>query len=112
MKIEALNARHGVAQYHKEAIVNKRTLLATATLTALVLTVGTLHPTPVGGAAELASATQPAAALDMLQTVEAPAAPQWGRAFGLGIAFSIASTVVCSAFMGPGGIACGITGAL
>ena len=91
--------------------MNKRTLLATATLTALVLTVGTLHPTPVGGATELASATQPAAALDTLQTVEAPAAPQWARAWGLGFGWAVFSAFVCAAFTGPGGIACGIAGA-
>ena len=90
--------------------MNKRTLLATATLTALVLTVGTLHPTPVGGTAELASATQPAVALDM-QAVEAPAAPQWGHAFRLGLAWGVLSAFVCAAFVGPGGIACGIAGA-
>ena len=61
--------------------MNKRTLLATATLTALVLSVGTLHPTPVSGTAELAAPAQP---LDpqTAQSAENPTSPQWGYAWG------------------------------
>lgn len=90
--------------------MKKRTLLVTATLTALVLSVGALQATPVEGAAEPAAPT-PISAEGTPQAVETPAGPQWGHAFGLGTPFSIASTLVCAFFSVAGAIACGLAGA-
>lgn len=106
--------------------MKKRTLLATATLTALVLSFGTLQPAPAAGAAALAAHAQPldalAAPLDALAqpldalAAEAPAAPQWGYFWGWeseeALLWGIVAAVFCSPFAGPGAIACGITGAL
>lgn len=94
--------------------MKKRTLLAAATLTALVLSVGALHPAPVEGAAEPA-ALAPVSAEGTLQAVETPAGPQWGWVWGYegneSMAWAIVSAGVCSLFLGPGGFACGVTGA-
>ena len=91
-----------------------RTLLATATLTALLLSVGTLQPAPIEGAAQLALQTQ-LAAPDSPQSAEGPAAARWGAAFGFEsegtFLWGVLSAIVCGVFTGPGGIACGITGA-
>ena len=88
--------------------MHKRTLLATATLTALLLSAGTLQTAPTGVEAELAPH---ALATQTMQSSEAPTAPQWGAAWGWGFGWSVVAAVACSAFTGPGGIACGIAGA-
>ncbi|MCY4616242.1 MAG: hypothetical protein OXC71_07625 [Chloroflexi bacterium] len=88
--------------------MHKRTLLATATLTALLLTVGSLQTAPTGVETELAPH---ASGLQTMQAAEAPAGPQWGEAFGWGLWWGIAGAITCSAFSGPGGIACGIAAA-
>ena len=87
--------------------MHKRTLLATATLTALLLTAGSLQTAPAG----VEELSPPALSLQTMQPAEAPVGPQWGEAFGWGLAWGVLSAVVCSAFSGPGGIACGIAGA-
>lgn len=100
--------------------MKKRTLLATATLTALVLSSGALQPVPIDGAATLASYAQPldAQLLDAQapSTVGHPTSPQWGWVWGWGgnesMSWSVIGTLVCAAFTVPGAIACGITGAL
>lgn len=88
--------------------MHKRTLLATATLTALLLSVGSLQPVPTGVDAELAPH---ALGVQTVLSAEAPAGPQWGEAFDLGFWWGVVSAGVCASFMGPGGIACGIAGA-
>ena len=88
--------------------MQKRTLLATATLTALLLSVGTVQTAPAGVGAEPAPH---ALAPQTMQSADAPAGPQWGAAFGLGIKWGIAAALVCASFSGPGGAACGIAGA-
>ena len=88
--------------------MHKRTLLATATLTALLLSVGSLQTAPAGVEAELAPH---ASGLQTMQAAEAPAGPQWGAAFGWGLEWGITAALVCAAFSGPGGAACGIAGA-
>ncbi len=94
--------------------MQRRRLLATATLTALLLSIGTLPTAPAGTAAEPASHTQPAAP-HAPWTADGPAAPQWGAAFGFDTEesfwWSVAGAIVCSFFTGPGGIACGVAGA-
>ena len=91
-----------------------RTLLATATLTALLLSVGTLQPAPMEAAAQLAPHTQ-LAAPGTPQSAEGPAAARWGAAFGFEAEgtfwWGVVTAVVCGVFTGPGGIACGIAGA-
>ena len=87
--------------------MQKRTLLATATLTALLLTAGSLQTAPAG-AEELAP---PALSQQTLQSAEAPVGPQWGAAWGWGFGWGVLSAIACAAFSGPGGIACGIAGA-
>lgn len=95
--------------------MKKRTLLATATLTALVLSFGTLQPAPAAGAAALAAHAQ---ALDAPAPLaaEAPASPQWGYFWGWeseeALLWGIVAAVFCSPFAGPGAVACGVTGAL
>ena len=87
--------------------MQKRTLLATATLTALLLSVGTLQTAPTG--VEAAPAPHEIG-LQTMQSAEAPA-PQWGVAFGFGLKWGITAAIVCASFSGPGGVACGIAGA-
>lgn len=89
--------------------MQKRTLLATATLTALLLSVGTLPTAPTGFEAAPAHHD---IALQTLQSAEAPAGPQWGAAFGFGLKWAVGAAFFCGAFSGPGGIACGVAGAL
>ena len=91
--------------------MKKRTLLATATLTALVLSFGALQPAPVEGPAELASHAQP---LDApAPAAEAPASPQWSYFWGMdreeAAVFGIASVLTCAPFIMIGAIACGAT---
>ena len=88
--------------------MHKRTLLATATLTALLLSVGSLQPVPIGAEAELASH---ALGVQTMQSPEAPTGPLWGEAFGWGFWWGALSAAVCLSFAGPAGFACGITGA-
>ena len=92
--------------------MKKRTLLATATLTALVLSFGALQPAPVEGPAELASHAQPLDAPAPAAT-EAPASPQWGYIWGLdreeAAVFGLASVFTCAPFIMIGAIACGVT---
>lgn len=88
--------------------MQKRTLLATATLTALLLSVGTVQTAPTAPGAE-----PPPHALgpQTMQSAEAPAGPQWGALYGLGFEWGVASAIFCAGFAGWGGIACGIAGA-
>ena len=88
--------------------MQKRTLLATATLTALLLSVGTLQTAPAGVGAEPAPH---ALGAQTMQSAEAPAGPQWGAAWGWGFGWGVVAALTCAAFSGPGGIACGIAGA-
>ncbi len=88
--------------------MNKRTLLATATLTALLLTAGSMPTTPTDVEAELAPH---ALGVQTLQSVEAPTGPQWGAAWGLDFGWNVFTVLACAAFTGPGAIACGIAGA-
>ena len=88
--------------------MHKRTLLATATLTALLLSVGSLQPVPIGAEAELASH---ALGVQTMQSAEAPTGPLWGEAFGWGFGWGVVAAIFCASFSGPGGIACGIAGA-
>ncbi len=88
--------------------MHKRTLLATATLTALLLSVGSLQPVPTGVDAELAPH---ALGVQTMQPAEAPTGPLWGEAFGWGLWWGVLSAFVCLPFSGPGAVACGITGA-
>ncbi len=88
--------------------MHRRTLLATATLTALLLTTGSLQTTPTGVEVEPAPH---ASSLQTMQSSEVPAAPRWGAAFGWGIKWNLATLVICAAFTGPGALACGLTGA-
>ena len=88
--------------------MHKRTLLATATLTALLLSVGSLQPAPVSVETELAPY---ASGLQTMHAVEAPAGPLWGEAWGWGLWWGALSAFACLPFSGPGALACGITGA-
>ena len=88
--------------------MHKRTLLATATLTALLLTAGSLQTAPAAAEAEPAPH---ALGLQTMQPAEAPVGPLWGEAFDLGIWWGVVSALVCASFSGPGGIACGIAAA-
>ncbi len=88
--------------------MQKRTLLATATLTALLLTAGSLQTAPTGveaGPAPHALGAQ------TVQSAEAPAGPQWGKAFDWGIWWDATAILVCATLSGPGGIACGFVAA-
>ena len=89
--------------------MHKRTLLATATLTALLLSAGTMQTAPAGVEAEPAPY---ASGLQTMQSAEAPVGPQWGEAFDLGLWWDIGTIFVCGGFGPFGGIACGITAAL
>ena len=88
--------------------MQKRTLLATATLTALLLTGGSLQTAPTGIETEPAPH---ALGVQTVQSPEAPVGPLWGAAFDLGFWWGVLSAAVCASFAGPGGIACGIAGA-
>ena len=94
--------------------MQKRRLLATATLIALVFSVGALQPAPIGAAPELAPHTQ-AAAPYAPPAADGPAAPQWSYAWGFGrtagAIFAVAGTVTCAPFIWIGAVACGLTGA-
>ena len=88
--------------------MQKRTLLATATLTALLLSVGSLQTAPMSAETEPAPH---ASGLQTMQTVETPAGPLWGEAWGWGFEWGVVSTLVCAPFIAWGAIACGITAA-
>lgn len=88
--------------------MHKRTLLATATLTALLLTAGSLQTAPAGVEAEPAPH---ALGLQTMQPAEAPVGPLWGEAWGWGLWWGVLSTFACLPFTGIGALACGITGA-
>ena len=89
--------------------MHKRTLLATATLTALLLTAGSLQTAPTGVQVEPA---RHASGLQTMQAAEAPVGPLWGEALELGFWWGVATAIVCAPFLGPGAVACGVTGAL
>ena len=88
--------------------MQNRRLLATATLTALVLSVGIVQPAPIGTATDPAPQT--------LQLMEDPTGPQWAHAFGLNrreaLVFGLAAVATCAGFSGPGAFACGAAGVL
>ena len=88
--------------------MHKRTLLATATLTALLLSVGSLQPAPMGVETELAPHEL---TVQTMQSPETPVGPLWGEAWGWGLWWGVLSTLACLPFSGPGAVACGITGA-
>lgn len=89
--------------------MTKRKVLATATLTALPLFMGTMHsgitPDHTGGQTA-----------HTLQVADQPVGPQWAYAFGMeggeALMFGAASAIECAFFGLAGGIACGVTGAL
>ena len=91
--------------------MHKRTWLATATLTALLLTAGSLQVAPTGVEAELAPH---ALGMQTLQSAEAPVGPQWGYAWGMegedAAAFGALGVFTCAPFIWIGAIACGLTG--
>lgn len=93
--------------------MQKRTLLAVSTLTALVLSVGTLQPTPMETGAQLALDSQRVAPHE-LPSLEAPAAPQWAYAWGMegedAAVFGVLGVYTCAPFLWIGSIACGLTG--
>lgn len=95
--------------------MQNRKLLAISTLTALLLSVGTLQPAPMQTGTELATHGQQAAP-HAPPSVEAPAAPQWAYAWGMNreesLAFAVLGVATCLPFMWVGAAACGITGAL
>lgn len=97
-----------------ERIMQKRTLLAVSTLTALLLSVGTLQPAPMETGAELALHSHQVAP-HVLPSVEEPVAPQWAYAWGMGgnesLVFGILGAATCAPFLWIGSLACGITGA-
>ena len=88
--------------------MQKRTFLAAATLTALLLSMGPLQPSAIGATADPAAHS--------LQLTEDATGPHWAYVWGFngaeGLAFGITAAFMCSAFTGPGGFACGVTGAL
>ncbi len=88
--------------------MQNRRLLATATLTALVLSVGILQPAPIGTATDPAPQT--------LRLMEDPTGPRWAYAWGMNrrqaLLFALAGVGVCAGFSGPGAAACGVAGAL
>ena len=89
-----------------------RRLLAMATLTGLLLSIGILQTAPTGAGAELASHTQQAE--PYAQSAQAPAVPQWGYAWGMNrneaAIFGAAGVLTCAPFIWIGAIACGLTG--
>lgn len=87
--------------------MHKRTLLATATLTALLLTAGSLQTAPAGVEEPVPLALSQQA----MQSAEAPVGPLWGEAWGWGLWWGVLSAFACLPFSGPGALACGITGA-
>ncbi len=91
--------------------MHKRTLLATATLTALMLSAGTLQAAPIGADADPASQTRPLATQTQ-PAAEDPVTPQWGFALGFdrdaSLLWNIASVFVCAGFGPWGGVACGL----
>ena len=94
--------------------MQRRRLLAMATLTALLLSMGILQPAPMGTGAELAPHTQQAAPYTP-QAAEAPATAQWSYAWGMdggdALAFAVLGTMTCAPFIWIGSVACGLTGA-
>lgn len=88
--------------------MQKRTLLATATLAALLLSVGSLQTAPMGVETELAPY---ASGLQTMHAVEAPAGPLWGEAWGWGLWWNVFSVFACAGLGPVGGIACGVVGA-
>ncbi len=96
-----------------ERIMQKRTLLAISTLTALLLSVGTLQPAPVETGAELAPHSHQAAP-HTPQSAEAPAVAQWAYAWGMSrgeaALFASLGVVTCAGFIFIGSVACGLTG--
>ena len=88
--------------------MHKRTLLATATLIALLLSAGSLQTVHTAVEAEPAPH---ALDLQTTQSAEVPTGPLWGAAWGWGMEWGVVSAFVCAVFSGPGGIACGIAGA-
>ena len=95
--------------------MQKRKVLAISTLTALLLSVGTLQPAPMETGAELALHGHLVAS-HAPPSVEKPVAPRWAYALGMNreetLIFGLAGAVVCSPFIWIGAIACGVTGAL
>ena len=93
--------------------MQRRRLLAMATLTALVLSMGILQPAPMGTGAELAPHTQQTA--PYTPQLAEPATAQWSYAWGMGgqeaLAFGVLSAITCSPFIWIGSMACGLTGA-
>ena len=87
--------------------MHKRTLLATATLTALLLTAGSLQTVPAGVEEPAAHAL----GQQTMQSAEAPVGPLWGEAWGWGLWWGVLSAFACLPFTGIGALACGITGA-
>lgn len=98
-----------------ERIMQKRTLLAVSTLTALLLSVGTLQPAPMETGAELALHGHQVAP-QAPPSVAEPVAPQWAYAWGLGgnesLIFGALGAATCAPFIWIGSLACGLTGAL
>lgn len=88
--------------------MHKRTLLAAATLTALLLSVGSLQPAPIGVETELAPH---AVDVQTMQAADAPVGPQWGEAFGWGLWWDISTILACAGFGPAGGIACSLAAA-
>ncbi len=95
--------------------MQKRTLLAISTLTALLLSVGTLQPAPMETGAELALHGH-LVAPQAPPSVEEPVAPRWAFALGMNreeaLTFTVLGAVTCSPFIWIGSIACGVTGGL
>ncbi len=87
--------------------MQKRTLLATATLTALLLTAGSLQTAPTGAG----EPARHALVQQTMQSAETPVGPLWGEAWGWGLWWGVLSAFACLPFSGPGALACGITGA-
>ena len=93
--------------------MQKRKLLAISTLTALLLSVGTLQPAPMETGAELALHSHPVAP-HAPPSLETPAAPQWAYAWGMegedAAVFGVLGVYTCAPFIWIGSIACGLTG--
>lgn len=89
-----------------------RRLLAMATLTGLLLSIGVLPTAPMGAGTELASHAQQAA--PHAPSAHAPAVPQWGYAWGMNrteaAIFGVFGVATCLPFMWFGAAACGFTG--
>lgn len=89
-----------------------RKLLAMATLTGLLLSIGVLPTAPMGAGTELTSHAQQAAPL--APSAQAPAVPQWGYAWGMNreeaAVFGALGVATCLPFIWVGAAACGLTG--